>query len=46
MNRVWEEIVYAARQVPRMYFAPFVGAVRETVRVFREIQRENLARRR
>lgn len=44
MNRVWEEIVYAARQAPRMYFAPFVGAVRETVRVFRQIQRRNRAR--
>lgn len=43
-SRVREEAVHAARQAPRLYFAPFVGAVRETVRVFREIQQENRLR--
>ena len=44
MNRVWEEVVYAARQAPRMYFAPLVGAVREVKRVSREIQQANRER--
>ncbi len=42
-SAVWAEIVRAARQAPRMYAAPFVGAVRQTRIVFREIQRENRA---
>jgi hypothetical protein len=43
-SKVREEAVHAARQAPRLYFAPFAGAVRESVRVFREIQQENLLR--
>lgn len=44
MNRIWEEVIHAARQAPRMYFAPFVGAVHEVVRVSREIEQENRER--
>jgi len=40
---LWEEIVRAARQAPRMYAAPFFGAMRQTRIVFQEIQRENRA---
>lgn len=40
-SRMFEEAARAARQAPRIYFAPIVGAVRETARVFREVQREN-----
>lgn len=45
MARTWslllDEVGRAARQAPRMYFAPFIGAVRETCKVLNEIQREN-----
>lgn len=40
-SRVFKEAARAARQAPRIYFAPLIGAVRETARVFREVQREN-----
>ena len=29
MNRLWYEIKVAARQAPRLYFAPFIGAYKE-----------------
>jgi hypothetical protein len=45
MNSFWRElcteIKRAARQAPRVYFAPFVGAVRHTRVVLRQIEREN-----
>lgn len=41
MKSVWEEMLYAARQAPRMFFAPFVGAVRGTRSVMRQIDLEN-----
>ena len=44
MNRVWKEMVYAARQAPRMYFAPLVGAIREVLLVTRQIRRGNQLR--
>jgi len=44
MKAVWDEMIYAARQAPRMFFVPFVGAVRETLRVMREIQEQNRQR--
>lgn len=40
-REVWGEVRRAARQAPRMYFAPFVGAVRHTRVVLRQIRREN-----
>lgn len=41
---LWTEIRRAARQAPRMYFAPFVGAVRHSRVVLRQVVRENSAR--
>lgn len=45
MTSIWtqilEEAAYAARQAPRMYFAPFLGAAREAIKVLRDVQREN-----
>lgn len=43
-SQVFEEAARSARQAPRIFFAPFVGAVRETARVFREVQMENQGR--
>jgi predicted RNase H-like HicB family nuclease len=40
-NEVWEEVVRAARQAPRLYFAPLVGAIRHTRLVLQQIEREN-----
>lgn len=44
MNRVWQEVIHAARQAPAMYFAPFVAAAREVRRVYRTVQRSNRER--
>jgi hypothetical protein len=44
IQQVFEEFIYAARQAPRMYFAPLVGAIREVRRVNQEIEKENRAR--
>jgi hypothetical protein len=44
MNRVWDEVVFAARQVPQLALAPFVGALREMRRVSDEVGRANRAR--
>lgn len=41
MNRVWQEVVHAARQAPFMYFAPFVAAAREVRRVYQRVQKSN-----
>lgn len=38
---VWTEVKKAARQAPRLYAAPFVGAIRQTRIVLRQIEREN-----
>lgn len=38
---LWAEVKKAARQAPRMYAAPFIGAVRHTRVVLRQIEREN-----
>lgn len=43
-SQVLDEAARSARQAPRIFFAPFVGAVRETARVFREVQLENQRR--
>lgn len=43
LKEIWTEIVRAARQAPRLYAAPFVGACRHTRRVMRHIERENHA---
>lgn len=40
-TELWTEVKRAARQAPRMYAAPFVGAVRHTRLVVRQIEREN-----
>jgi hypothetical protein len=40
-SAVWTEVKRAARQAPRMYAAPWVGAVRQTRLVLRQIAREN-----
>lgn len=39
MNRLLLEMRVAARQAPRLYFAPFVGAVEAVRREFRNLQR-------
>ncbi|MEJ8838154.1 hypothetical protein [Ramlibacter sp. AN1133] len=44
MNQVWEEVVFALRQVPQLALAPFVGALREMRRVSDEVGRANRAR--
>jgi hypothetical protein len=44
MNRVWQEVMHAARQAPAMYFAPFVAAVRELRRVALAVQKSNRER--
>jgi len=44
MNRVWEEVVFALRQVPQLALAPFVGALREMRRVSDEVGTANRAR--
>jgi hypothetical protein len=41
---IWAEVKRAARQAPRMYAAPGVGAIRQTRLVLRQIERENRAR--
>jgi len=38
---VWEEVLRAFRQAPRLYFAPVVGAVLHSRVVVRRIAREN-----
>lgn len=43
LKEIWTEIVRAARQAPRLYAAPFVGACRHTRWVLRQIERENHA---
>lgn len=47
MRNIWsqvlEEASRAALQAPRIFFAPFLGAAKETRKVFNEIQRENRA---
>ncbi|WP_299785388.1 hypothetical protein [Ramlibacter sp.] len=43
-SQIFEEAARAARQAPRMFFAPFIGAVRESARVFRDVERENRER--
>jgi hypothetical protein len=40
-SEVWAEVKKAARQAPRLYAAPFVGAARQTRIVLRQIEREN-----
>lgn len=40
-SAIWTEVKRAARQAPRMYAAPWVGAIRETRLVLRKIEREN-----
>lgn len=42
-SRVLDEAARAARQAPRIFLAPFLGAAKETHKVFNEIQRENRA---
>lgn len=42
-SAIWEEVKRAARQAPRMYAAPWVGAIRQTRLVLRQIERENRA---
>lgn len=43
-HQFWFEVVHAARQAPRMYFAPLRGAIRETRAVLHQIEMENRAR--
>lgn len=43
LRELWIEVRLAARQAPRLYFAPLVGAVRHTRVVLRQIRRENKA---
>lgn len=38
---IWLEMKKAARQGPRLYAAPFIGAIRHTRFVLRQIEREN-----
>lgn len=40
-SAIWTEVKRAARQAPRMYAAPWVGAIRQTRLVLRQIEREN-----
>lgn len=40
-SEIWAEVKKAARQAPRLYAAPFVGAARQTRIVLRQIEREN-----
>ena len=38
---IWSEVKRAARQAPKLYAAPFLGAYRETRGVMKEMEREN-----
>lgn len=42
-SMIWTEVKRAARQAPRMYAAPWLGAIRQTRLVLRQIERENRA---
>jgi hypothetical protein len=45
MNTIWSDVWFemkkAARQAPRLYAAPFIGAIRHTRFVLRQMEREN-----
>ena len=42
MNRLWHEIKVAARQAPRLYFAPFIGAYKEMHKEYLAMRRESM----
>ena len=42
MNRLWHEIKVAARQAPRLYFAPFIGAYKEMRKEYLAMRRESM----
>ena len=44
MRQVIDEFIFAAKQTPRLFFAPFIGAWKEVRRVSHEM--EALSRRR
>jgi hypothetical protein len=41
LQSILAEVRRAARQSPRLYAAPFVGAIRQTRFIVRQIEREN-----
>lgn len=43
-SRILYEAAYAAKQAPRIYFAPFLGAVKGARQVLMEVQQENRLR--
>jgi len=44
MNRFFSEFMVAARETPRMYFAPLVGAIKGVRHELRLIERSRLAK--
>lgn len=44
-NAVWTEVKQEAREATRLYFAPFVGALRGAVKATQDVQRETREKR-